>query len=448
MNEESKLAVGNGGGSMEKENEDCPICYDIMYEADEEQNGGEYSSKAFAGQSYRHKQRVIVQDCGHAFCRECLTCHCQHSVSVKKIPIPCPAIASHDCENVLNEALVKDLLRHDNCQSTRLLSETGKRYGSMSNDNSKNESGTEFDSNSQSSPISVASFPSSTDYWSRFQRFQKMLQDPSLVTCSRCHDLFSPDDNLSGRIKEQLSCPSCGHQFCRIHGDAHQGQTCEEYSSTKEARQLRKSEKAIRKFTKPCSHCEAPIEKESGCDHIVCSSCQEDMCFRCGTHVHLSGDMIRSCERCQQHFVDHRHIWKYRFTLLLSLPVYIPVCIIHIVVVGILAIATCGCCCCLGCGSQVNGMQAKGGSNSSRSGSTTDTSDSDDSRQFRPLIGARVVLGIVFLPVVDLLRQCGLQCCCELDLLLPLAHNSTMDDDDDGDVESDIENDGDIDKAV
>jgi hypothetical protein len=339
--------------------EDCPICYETFFDAGGDEEIGNNS-----------KERLLVQGCDHEFCRACLTEHCKHAVSVKDIPITCPANAEHDCENIFQEEQVKDLLcRLDMTQ-----------YG-------------------------------------RFQTFQRMLQDPSLICCSKCDQLVCKNENQTNISVNQIACPSCGLQFCSLHGDVHPNKTCEEYTSSKGARQVQKSEKAIRDFTKPCSHCGAPIEKESGCDHIICLSCKDDMCFQCGTHVHLSGDMIRTCDKCKQHFVDHRHIWKYRCTLCLSLPVYIPFCIIHILLTGLIAILSSGCCCCLGCGTQV---KEKGGSTASRS--------------FNPLKGTRVVLAIVFLPVLDLARQCGISCCCELDVS-GIATSDTMLDDEESDEE-------------
>jgi hypothetical protein len=360
------------------EQEDCPICYDSFIDQESDEETGKYRNP---------KGRLGVQGCGHDFCRECLTNHCKHAISARDIPIPCPASASNQCENVLQESQIQELL----CGPDVTL------YGSISDETSDNHGYTD---------------------WIRFQRYQKMLQDPSLISCSCCVELLSKEDNQTfGGAENQLTCPSCGHLFCSVHGDAHPGKTCEEY---KPARQIRKSEKAIRKFTKPCSHCGIPIEKESGCDHIICTSCKDDMCFRCGTHLYLSGDMIRSCKKCEQNYIDHRHIWAYRLTLCLSLPIYIPICVMHILVMGAMALATCGCFCCLGCGVQVD------------KGETS----------FEPFKAIRTVLAMVFLPAVDLSRQCGIPCCCGLDVPGIEASNTstTVLDNDDSDDDAETEN--------
>ena len=348
----------------------CPICYEGFFvnESDIELGSNQLNLK----------EKLTVDGCGHEFCRECLTDHCKHAISVREVPIACPAKAEHSCVETLEEAQVKDLL----CRPEMT------RYGSISS-------------------IAEGDSEQSTLDWIRFQRLQRILQNPSLLACPKCQDLLCREANVVER-EHQMACPTCNHRFCAIHGDAHPNKTCAEYSNSKRARQERKSEKVISRFTKPCSHCGAFIEKISGCDHIVCSSCKQDMCFRCGTHIHLSGDMIRSCEKCQQNFVDHRHIWAYRLTLCLSLPFYLPICLVHILIVGIMAIATCGCFCCLGCGTAVKEVDG-----------------SREERTFSPLKGARVVCAIVFLPAVDLARQCGIRCCCELDLR-HIATNDTI----------------------
>ena len=33
--------------------------------------------------------------------------------------------------------------------------------------------------------------------------------------------------------------------------------------------------------TRPCPHCKAPIEKNDGCNHVVCKSCSFEFCWVC-----------------------------------------------------------------------------------------------------------------------------------------------------------------------
>jgi hypothetical protein len=129
---------------------------------------------------------------------------------------------------------------------------------------------------------------------------------------------MSKEENQTiGGSKNQLTCRFCGLPFCSVHDNAHAGHACNEYKS---AQQVRKLEKAIRQFTKPCSHYGIPIEKESGCGHIVCSVCKDDMHFHCSTHLYLIGDMVRSCKNCVHNCIAPR---AYRLTVCLTLPFYI-----------------------------------------------------------------------------------------------------------------------------
>lgn len=357
--------------------EECPICYDSFIDRGHDEE---------TGHSPYLKEKLCVEGCRHEFCRDCLTNHCKHAVSVRAIPIPCPANASEKCNNLLQESQVAELL----CVKKPAI------YGSITDE--------------------VSEKNDSVD-WIRFQRYQRMLQDPSLLSCSRCLELFSKEENQSFDVSEnQLSCPYCGHSFCSVHGDSHPGKTCQEY---KPARQILQSEMAIKQFTKPCSRCGVPIEKESGCDHIICPSCNGDMCFKCGTHSYLSGEIIRTCKNCEQNYIDHRHVWAYRLTLCLSLPLYIPICLTHILFTGAVAIATCGCFCCLGCGIQMD------------KGETS----------FKPVKAIRTVLAMVLLPAIDLARQCGVPCCCGLEIPESSADPATELDHDGSEDDSDESND-------
>jgi hypothetical protein len=88
---------------------------------------------------------------------------------------------------------------------------------------------------------------------------------------------------------------------------------------------------------------------------------------------------------------------------------------------GILSVATCGCFCCLFCGIQ--------------------SEDSKGETSFEPLKAVQTVLGMVFLPAVDLAQQFGVPCCCGLDILGIEATNTSttaLDDEDGNDDESEV----------
>lgn len=34
-------------------------------------------------------------------------------------------------------------------------------------------------------------------------------------------------------------------------------------------------------FTEPCPNCGVSIQKDEGCDHMVCAKCKHEYCWRC-----------------------------------------------------------------------------------------------------------------------------------------------------------------------
>ncbi|KAL7571875.1 hypothetical protein ACA910_002947 [Epithemia clementina (nom. ined.)] len=139
--------------------------------------------------------------------------------------------------------------------------------------------------------------------------------------------------------------------FCRIHGDLHNPLelSCHDYAQTKQAKQIHQSEQVLNEYTKPCSHCGCRIFKESGCDHVVCLYCGNDMCFKCGSHLFLTGKEIRQCANCRQSYLDHRYDHIHRRRSLCCLPLLLPLYIIYTTVMTVVALASFCFCCCCGC---------------------------------------------------------------------------------------------------
>ena len=122
-------------------------------------------------------------------------------------------------------------------------------------------------------------------------------------------------------------------------------------------------------------------------------------------------------------------------SLCLILPLHIPICILHVLVMATLAIATCGCLCCLGCGiKEIEPEDSNDGNN--------DESQTKGQSKFifRPILGASTVLAMIFLPVIDLANQCGFSCCLDINAITRTATSfDTENDDDDSDVDIPIE---------
>lgn len=369
----------------------CSICYDLYAEDSSlTRTESHCCSDDAMIQNHMRKRALSIEGCGHVFCHDCMLQHCQHAIDAREIPVGCPEL---NCEQDLSEEQVKYILM----------------AGPRSTDDDQN-------------PTDSESAQSVSHYLASFQKTTRSQQDLSLVACAKCEELFSKENNSFSSHQNDLKCPLCKHQFCAIHGDMHQGISCQDHrpSTTDQ-----KSERYIQRSTKPCSHCTMPIFKESGCDHIVCSGCRNDMCFKCGSHEYLSGDMLRSCSNCRQSYVDHRHIGRYRTRLLLILPLYVPLAIVYIAISVSIAIVTCGCCCCLGCGSAIEEQSSE------KSPKTN--------ANLRPIEATKIVMAIIFLPLVDLLNQFGFLCCCVLDDLVSmesLSASSTKESEESGGCDS------------
>lgn len=140
-----------------------------------------------------------------------------------------------------------------------------------------------------------------------------------------------------------VTCTTCHHSFCGYHGDGHKRTTsCLQYVTNPD---YLASTRLIQRSSKNCSHCSAPISKVSGCNHVVCAVCKNDMCYTCNSHLHLSGTMIRSCSKCKHSYRDHRYDRQYKRRLCFLLPVLVPFIIFYTTLsVTITLLSGCFCC--------------------------------------------------------------------------------------------------------
>lgn len=302
----------------------CPICY-------------ENYDNVEAGVSC-----VQVNGCGHDFCRGCLQHHCLLTIQEhEKLPITCP---SSSC----SMSLPKEQLHNILCSESHELE-------------------------------SCTCKP-----WIKYQQRAQMQRDPSLVPCTKCEALLSSSSSSSTNT---LHC-SCGHVFCSIHGDAHVNMTCEEYQNCALSTDQMLSETAVRDTTKPCPHCDARIELYGGCEHVVCSTCHNDFCYKCGRYEYLVGNTIRTCTLCNQSYMDHRKLEKQRVKACLMLPLTLTMAILYMVIAAASAMAS-GCCCmCFGCGVFVG--------------------NDDELQPPDPKKGMRMTLIYIIWPLLDILTNFGI----------------------------------------
>jgi hypothetical protein len=79
-----------------------------------------------------------------------------------------------------------------------------------------------------------------------------------------------------------LTCYACGLSQCySCQVPWHAEMTCEEYQ--REAAAVEgASEEEVRRISKRCPNCTAPIESTGGCAHMVCGVCRFEFCYDCG----------------------------------------------------------------------------------------------------------------------------------------------------------------------
>ena len=95
-----------------------------------------------------------------------------------------------------------------------------------------------------------------------------MLQNKNaLIHCGSCNHICKLNDQRYG-------CENCKKEFCaKCHKD-HAGRFCETENENL-------FQEYMRKITKQCPKCMVNIEKDGGCNHMTCSSCQTHFCWIC-----------------------------------------------------------------------------------------------------------------------------------------------------------------------
>ncbi|KAK0363880.1 hypothetical protein LTR02_009555 [Friedmanniomyces endolithicus] len=89
--------------------------------------------------------------------------------------------------------------------------------------------------------------------------------------------------DLTRDEEDIFTCDTCGERTCvPCDRPYHVGETCEEYRERMKRGEA-KSEKFIKKKCKQCPKegCKANIEKNGGCDHVLCTQCGTGFCWPC-----------------------------------------------------------------------------------------------------------------------------------------------------------------------
>ncbi|XP_069743005.1 E3 ubiquitin-protein ligase RNF217 isoform X2 [Narcine bancroftii] len=114
--------------------------------------------------------------------------------------------------------------------------------------------------------------------------------DSSTKPCPHCKHFttFKRKNNIQNPTKSEnkfkIQCPVCQFVWCfKCHSPWHEGLNCKEY---------RKGDKMLRHWAseiehgqrnaQKCPKCKIHIQRTEGCDHMNCSQCNTNFCYRCG----------------------------------------------------------------------------------------------------------------------------------------------------------------------
>ncbi|KAF9111405.1 hypothetical protein BGX27_004981 [Mortierella sp. AM989] len=119
------------------------------------------------------------------------------------------------------------------------------------------------------------------------------------VCCPKpeCRSIIDLDD----RDGTAVACPECGSSFCASCAvPFHRGMTCEQYQTQSQGDSSEEDRAMLRlvqdRHWRHCPGCRFVIEKQQGCNHMVCH-CGQSFCYACGhPWDELEARCSRGCE--------------------------------------------------------------------------------------------------------------------------------------------------------
>ncbi|XP_026855169.2 probable E3 ubiquitin-protein ligase RNF217 isoform X1 [Electrophorus electricus] len=187
----------------------------------------------------------------------------------------------------------------------------------------------------------------------KYKYFQEVSRlDSGTKPCPQC-SMFT---SLKGRglqatgkaeHKYKIQCTKCLFVWCfKCHAPWHDGLKCREY---------RKGDKLLRHWAsviehgqrnaQKCPRCKIHIQRTEGCDHMTCTQCNTNFCYRCGEkyrHLRFFGDHTSNLSvfGCKYRYLpDRPHLRRaVRGSVCVSKVLVAPVVIVMLVVLGALAL--------------------------------------------------------------------------------------------------------------
>lgn len=177
---------------------------------------------------------AVELTCGHKYCRDCFETQCKEADG-REVKIVCYG-AEGNCGQSVDLDTLRTILSHEKFQA--LLSTSLECYV-------------------RSRPDQVTYCPTPD-----CPTIYRVTSDPGEIVCETCL---------------ALTCTKCGSV-------GHDGITCglardEAYKESKEYREFLKMKEMHN--IKDCPKCTTPIQKWSGCNHMICGSCKTHLCWVC-----------------------------------------------------------------------------------------------------------------------------------------------------------------------
>lgn len=190
--------------------------------------------------------RVCLEDksikplpcCKKGVCEECLKRYLSSQVQLGQVEIKCPIT---ECNKHLDESTVLYSLPHDDIIKYKYF-------------------------------LELSRMDSSTKPCPQCKHFTTFKRKSHIPTPTKSENKF------------KIQCPSCQFVWCfKCHSPWHEGVNCREY---------KKGDKLLRHWAneiehgqrnaQKCPRCKVHIQRTEGCDHMTCSQCNTNFCYRCG----------------------------------------------------------------------------------------------------------------------------------------------------------------------
>jgi hypothetical protein len=128
----------------------------------------------------------------------------------------------------------------------------------------------------------------------KYQRFSRQRQNPNIRECPYCTCEVMGDEK-----SPDITCHTCQKHFCYHHAGKHPNTNCVKFNETlRQNVALQRTQSLLKKISKPCPVCKTPTDKISGCNHMTCV-CTTHWCWLCCQQIdpatHYLGNASTSC---------------------------------------------------------------------------------------------------------------------------------------------------------